>query len=638
MRYPSSLLLKKVTTFIASPKGIKCVLVLLIGLHLLRSILLFPNLAAITNQHPVFSDDYSYHFYYSILGSRFLTNHYTTWGYDPYFMAGYPKTILSDPSNKITEIFIALFSFVSPAVVFKMTLLLTIMIVPILIYYTCKNMELTAGQSTLGVLLGIAHWWLGTTSATISSGLFAFICVSYLCPFIYSAFYRFFQWKEFRTGLLITIIVPLTFLLHPTTPVILMTPLLALYLCYLKRLNKSIHFTLLLIFVLTLVVNSFWLLPFLEFRHYRTTSSQFFQASGLAVFISDYFTKNQNTELLLLVFGTLGLYLWRMKQEYLKYISLGGTVIFLLLLSYFGNLFDLTADLQPARFKIPLNSFLVVPAAYGIWWSAITIKDRYARKELLIVISLLLIMLIPLFASKIYVVAFAFRAKPNGRPFNTSLHPGNKALVKWVLEKTTKEGRILIEDSGFFDTQRKDRNPWGHQFYLTHFPALLPYYTKREFIGGPYPYSLIRHHFAEFHDAILFKKEIGTLSLSELKQYFDLYNIKWIICWSEKSQAFFNKYPYYLLKDNRVAKFHTYIVNRTPSFFYNGEGEIISDYNKLKLTRIKSDGEIIIKYHWLKNFKTDPPRTIEKVFLMDDPIGFIKILNPPSSLLIYNAY
>lgn len=634
MRCSSSLPLKTVLHFISSPRGIKYLLTIFIFLHILRSILLFPNPTAIIDHNPIFSDDHSYHFYYSLLGSRFLTHHHTTWGYDPYFMAGYPKTIMSDPSNKIAEALTALLFFISPAVVYKITILFTIVLIPILAYHTCRNMELTAGQSMLGALLGTAYFWLGASYRMITCGWFSFLLVSYLCPFIYSAFYRFFRRGEFRIGLLLTICVPLSFLLHLTAPVILIVPLLLLYLFSWRMLNKSTQFTLFLILVLTLVINWFWLIPFLEFYHYRTTSSQFFQSSGAVGFIRDYLTQHQNIELLLLVFGLLGLYRWRLRKEHLKFISLGGATLFLLFLSYFGSVFTLTADLQPMRFKIPLHTILVIPAAFGLWWSITTIKDNYAKKDLMLAIFFILIMLIPLFADKMYVT---FLKKPYF--FETSMHPGNKALVTWILENTTREGRILIEDSGKFDTQGKDQIfVWGHQFYFTHFPALLPYYTGREFIGGPYPYSIIKHHFAEFHDGILFKKEIDTLSLPEVKRYFDLYNIKWIVCWSKKSREFFNKYPRYLLNDNKVDKFYIYTVNRTPSFFYKGNGQIISDYNKLQLTKVKSEDEIIIKYHWLKHLKTDPPRPIEKVMIMDDPIGFIKIHNPPPSILVYNSY
>ena len=499
-------------------------------------------------------------------------------------------------------------------------------------------MELTPGQSALGVLVGTTYWWWGMPQEKVVSGLFSFSCAAYVCPFIYSAFYRFFLRREFSVGTLIVFVVPLTFLLHPTTAVILMVPLLLLYFGSLGRLGTPIHFTVGLTVVLTIAVNWFWIKPLLTLYHYKTASSQFFQSSGLGGMLSDYFIKDQTIELLLLVFGVLGLYQWRLSKERLKYIPLGGTVIFLLLLSYFGNMFTVTADLQPQRFRIPLNAFLALPAAFGIWWSFSVIKDTYVKKDMVVVISLIVLLLVPSFARKMYAVTFGFLDDAYGRPLVTSMHRGNEALVKWILENTTKEGRILIEDSGFLDTQGKDISVWGHQFYLTHFPALLPYYTKREFIGGPYPYSIIRHHFAEFHDGMLFKRSLDTFTLPELQSYFDLYNIKWIICWSKRAKEYFNRHPDYLLKNNTINRFYTYTVNRKPSFFYKGEGDITSDYNTLHLTKVKPDGEIIIKYHWLEQLRTDPPRPLERVMLMDDPVGFIKILNPPPSILVYNGY
>jgi hypothetical protein len=553
-------------------------------------------------------------------------------------MAGYPKTIMADPSNNILEVLFALLPFIAPAVIFKITILLTIVLVPIIVYHACNNMELSRGQCILGALLGTAYWWSGMPYQKILCGLFAFIFASYVCLFITTTFYRFFQKREFKVGLLLTIIVPLTVLLHPTTPVILIPPLLVLYIWSWKKLHKTIQCALFLIFILTLGINSFWLTPFVRFYHYKTTSSQFLQSSGLAGFIGDYFTANQGIELLLLVFGLLGLYLWNYRKDPLKYLPVAGGVIFLLFISYGGSVFTFIADLQPQRFVIPFNVFLIVPATCGIAWLMNSISDNRTKKKWLKAIFLCSITLIPLIAGKRNTIAFAFRAKPYERPFSTSLHPANKALIQWITEKTTKAGRILVEDSCFLDTQGKGRNPWGHQFYLTHLPALLPYYTGREFIGGPHPYSIIKHHFAEFHDGILFKRPIDTLTLPALQSYFDLYNIKWIICWSEAAKAFFSRFPDYLHPNERVDKFDIYTVQRTPSYFYKGTGQISADYNKLQLTDIASDGEIIIKYHWLQQLRTDPPRPIEKVMIMDDPIGFIKILNPPSSILVYNGY
>ena len=88
-----------------------------------------------------------------------------------------------------------------------------------------------------------------------------------------------------------------------------------------------------------------------------------------------------------------------------------------------------------------------------------------------------------------------------------------------------------------------------------------------------------------------------------------------------------------------IDGFFIYKVSRSPSFFFKGEGEIASTYNRLFLKNIKpQDNEIVIKYHWMKYLKTEPELKMERVMLLDDPVGFIKIKNPPSSLVIYNAY
>jgi len=53
---------------------------------------------------------------------------------------------------------------------------------------------------------------------------------------------------------------------------------------------------------------------------------------------------------------------------------------------------------------------------------------------------------------------------------------------------------------------------------------------------------------------------------------------------------------------------------------------------------VVDDDEVIISYHWMKKLKTEPPIAFEKTVVGDDPIGFIKLINPPSHVVIYNAY
>jgi hypothetical protein len=238
-------------------------------------------------------------------------------------------------------------------------------------------------------------------------------------------------------------------------------------------------------------------------------------------------------------------------------------------------------------------------------------------------------------------LAFVFLFGPVIKPLNMIYREGLyrmscefpaplKKLLTWIEENTTQEGRILIEDSEYTTS---------HQYYGGHLPALFPEYVKREFLCGPRPMYPIKHSYASFTAGLLFEKKIGDYSLDKLQQQFNLYNVKWIVCWSDESKKVFSQFPGYLLKLEEIDKFTLYQVNREPSFFIKGKGLVKSDYNRLELSHIvPQDSEVIINYHWMKYFKTNPPRKLERVFVGDDPVGFIRIVDPPKSLVIYNGY
>jgi hypothetical protein len=149
----------------------------------------------------------------------------------------------------------------------------------------------------------------------------------------------------------------------------------------------------------------------------------------------------------------------------------------------------------------------------------------------------------------------------------------------------------------------------------------------------------VKHSYASFTGGVLFEKRIEEYSLEELKRQFDMYNVTWVVCWLDRSKEFFNRHPGYLTKAGEIATFTIYRVNRKPSFFIKGSGEVRADYNRLELRQVAAEGnEIIISYHWMRQLKTEPAAKLEKFFTGSDPVGFIRIIDPPESLVIYNRY
>jgi len=94
-----------------------------------------------------------------------------------------------------------------------------------------------------------------------------------------------------------------------------------------------------------------------------------------------------------------------------------------------------------------------------------------------------------------------------------------------------------------------------------------------------------------------------------------------------------------LVLKNVIDKFHIYEIKRKPSYYLKGRGEVKAEINRLKLSNVSAvDGEIIIKYHWMDQFKTVPPLLIEKYSVPEHPVGFIKVIRPVKSFDIVLDY
>ena len=111
------------------------------------------------------------------------------------------------------------------------------------------------------------------------------------------------------------------------------------------------------------------------------------------------------------------------------------------------------------------------------------------------------------------------------------------------------------------------------------------------------------------------------------------------LAWHDESKKVFAQFPEYVKEIGQIDKFTIYEVVRAPTFFLKGSGSVVPSINCLELSEVvPEDGEIIIAYHWMEKLVAMPSATIEKSFHMDDPVGFIKIMNPPASLKLLVVY
>jgi len=609
------------------------------------SITVFLQPEDILSRAPIYTDDYAMHFSQCLSTKRFVSSSGHCWGYDPFFLAGFPRGALVNADNKAWELFFFLLSPLSEGFAFKAYLILFLLLYPFFLYAAARNFNLSRSVSIIASVLALLFFYLSIAIDFVSWGMVSYVFMSYFSIYLFSLFYKLLECFTWKRYCILALLASLSLMMHILSPFTLVIPTLMVYCLTAKKLSPSRHVAIVVMVVLILAINSFWLIPIAQFFQDKTVRPENYnftlQISNLYEPINVYLQQKQsilhrkvpqlnNTfmDVMLLLFGIGGFYhLWKERMRKLM-LPLAGGILFLFAIAYYGSHTAFLAQLQPQRFTIPLNIFLIIPASVGIFLLFQTLVKGKGIPALCFSAALVFAVLVgPVIKPLKAIVSYnLYRLSCD---FPTPL----TELLTWLEEHTTRDGRILLEDSEF------SRAIPRHAYYGGHFPALFPEKVLREYLCGPRPMYPIKHSYASFEGGNLFEKKIEDYSLASLQQHLDLYNVKWIVSWLDQSKKVFNRYPDYLVRKGEIDTFTIYEVNRKSSFFLKGAGMVKSDYNRLALSRIAAaDDEIIISYHWMQGLRSDPERKLERVFVGNDPIGFIRIIDPPQSLVIYNGY
>ena len=165
--------------FPAGPlSGPWAVLVAVLGVHLVLTIRLFPTAAAVADEAPVVMVDHAIHLYHGALGARFLRERGTTWGYDPFFMAGYPETPVWDSSSNLSIAFQSAAGGGYSPRAYKIGLFACTLLVVGVLPAGALGGGAGAWEASAAAAIGLVVFWGGFPIALWMSGLFAFVTAS----------------------------------------------------------------------------------------------------------------------------------------------------------------------------------------------------------------------------------------------------------------------------------------------------------------------------------------------------------------------------------------------------------------------------------------------------------------------------
>jgi hypothetical protein len=602
-------------------KKAKFILMALLLLHLV-GVMRMVSPSRFISPEPIYRNDYCFHFQKAYAVSTILKQDIALWGYDPFYLAGYTVGLLADMDNKAAGIFMFLVSFLEKAVSFKLYVLLSFWLLPLVLYLATRNFGMNKLQALLVSGLSLSFWYTQFPDF-IDYGMFSFVFVSYLSVYVVSLFYKYMEKGGALNFLSLALFSSIIFYIHIFAFLILLVPCTSVYLINIKKLSFKKHFTLILLIFIIIILNSPWLFPVFKYTQFSkaATINNAWQSGVVKLVSHSFFNMKYIFRNLLLFLGIMGLIFWKKQDDKSKFWIFFPSFAFLFIISYFGSYIRFFAALGPLRFMHPLVFFSLLPASLSISQGINLAAEHLSKREAIVIAIIIFIMVSPFLLSPISAIILPNRI---GEP----LPDKGYALIDWIKDNTDNTGRILIELSGNTEI-----------YFNTHLPSMLSVLCSRQFIGGPW-FGTSYHDvsFSNFCFGRIFGRPIEEFSAQNIKKYLEIYNIHWIIAWSDESKALFSSRPDMYPLSTQIDKFSIYRVPHNSSFFLKGTGKINVAYNRIEVSDA-SQRELILKYHYIRTLKVDPPLPIESFRVLDDAIGFIKVKNGEvSNFTIYNEY
>jgi hypothetical protein len=597
---------------------------------------LFVPWSGLFNDQPIIEQDWGLHFHHLKSIEAFWRQDRALWGYNPFFVAGYPSNTIQDLSIKFFE-FAALGLAplgLAPIQGFKLLAFLAMAGVPWLIYFAACNLffdlENIKNRAALtAALLGTAYWWNSLPREMFFYGMVGYAAAAYASVLGVSLLYRIAKtaslWRATHVGWLVLALIILP--LHVQSVVIFLPPMVALLFTQGQVYRRNLWIWIVGAGALSTLTNLPWLA--IAFNHRSDDASAaivaqlpLFASVDPFTFIKDYLGPSgywsfrpsfwgKGFRLMLLVLGSWGVGKLLRGENRAVGVVIASAAITLFLIAYFGALIPLVKSWQPLRFKVPLDLFLTLGAAY-VLAQGMNGRSLTHRSYWLPVIAVVgfLSFLLNLFATET-------RGKMLLR---TQVRPELSAIVEWIKQETPAEGRVLFEESG---------DETGFVYDGMYLSAFVPHWTGRELIGGPINLYNDRHHFAEFHSGKLLKQDIQTLSDETIRNYFRLYNIGAVVAFHPLSIERLRSVPGLITTDRRIGPVHLMKVNQPLTWFVKGDGKVKAGLNRISLSAVQGD-EIVLKYHWVQGLRGRPDLKIVPIPIGDDPIPFIRVIDPPA--------
>jgi hypothetical protein len=596
------------------------------------------GLAGLNNGWPIWRDDHPLYYHSALVTRAFLKSSGTTAGYDPRFMAGYPKSVVFPASSTLPELVVAAFGGNRPELAYKVYVLVAGAAVPWLIALACSLWRIPPAGAALAVMLHLLYVWTDFPINYVAFGMLPYFVAIPVALTALGSFARFLERRSLFRWLICTLLVSMAFLVHLTSLMVIVPGAALAYALKTRggfRESESAsggcepagwrtHLAIWMIPVVVLALNSFWWLPGLWLASTKGASDfAFFHPEGVFYRLANILWSEAPIQAVLLAIGLPGLWIVARRNAILG-SALAGFAAGGLFWGYLAGGIRSLDFLQPGRQTYALYSALAI--AGGTLLVELHRRLRagiggVAHLDWWLIAGAILIG-VRLFGYGVYE---SVRTRLwQGEPFLTS-RPSPR--LRWVVERVgrhVKPGERLLYEEGGKDLPGI-RDPFDHG----RFSGILAERTGVELIGGPYLYAALQTNFTQFGEGKLCGHPNWTRS--DFLRYAKLYRPNAILCWSPHARRFCreNADLVRVLEEDGPL-----LIGRIVGFegaFIEGSGRVVAEAGKIHLRELTPglDGSVVLRYHSVPCLTTRPKVACEPEYREDDPVPFIRLRPPP---------
>jgi hypothetical protein len=591
------------------------------------------------SESPIGYIDFMQHYSKADTFVEMVRQHGRTWGYNPLYMAGTPEISVYDLDNKWVELVVLVLSYlgISTVVAFKLLIFLEFLLEPFWVFLAFRNFGFSRKRS-LWALLGGIMILNGPVGLFFNQvGMFSFVFSALFSFYAASLYYRFLGAGRPVNPLRLVMVTALAPLTHSMSVFMLGIPVLLMLLLRIRKLNKSHWQVMVSAAVVTVMVNMYWIVPFLKQYRYSDMTDPAWTGlisirQGIDMWlIGILLTMGGLFAVLFLVKG-----ISYMKQERRSHLAL--IVITMLAIITFFRFpgWYMARSIQPNRFLLLLLLYLLIPAVIVLDKWRLQSKGRLKTLTVVVLIVSLAVPAVGLtlvrFGDPGHSISRIIAKKLLGRRLGPGClaEPETHEFIDWLNKNTSPEqGRIMIEHPQGEGTESP---------FLVFYSGLITgisRYVRGQFLGVPrFELPFQHNQLTRIDHLSMFGVPVKGLTKEDLLTRLNSYNVKWIVAVKGTITQYLDRFPELLRAVKTIALVTIYEVRPDFGYFIKGSGNIHSSLNRIALSGLKGD-EVIIKYHWSPEFQTFPLVTIKPYITLQNPIGFIRLSNPPSEVILY---